>query len=87
MAGYRFGSGSRNDRDARVDVDGLVKLLASPDTDPVSRRAKRAAAYYLLLLGPAAKEAVPKVQRMLQEGLHEQRVTDLLHGFIRKAGK
>jgi len=66
------------------DVDGLVKLLESPDTDSVSQRA---AAYYLLLLGPAAKEAVPKVQRILQEGKHEQRVTDLLHGFIRKAAK
>lgn len=69
------------------DVDGLVKLLESPDTDPVSQRAKRASAYYLLLLGPPAKEAVPKVQKMLPEGKHKQRVTDLLHGFIRKAAE
>ena len=66
---------------------GLVKLLESPDTDPVSQRAKRASAYYLLLLGPPAKEAVPKVQKMLPEGKHKQRVTDLLHGFIRKAAE
>ena len=29
----------------------------------------------------------PKVQKMLPEGKHKQRVTDLLHGFIRKAAE
>ena len=74
-------------RGAPGDLDGLVSVLESPDTDPTTRQAKDAAAYYLLMLGPAAKAAVPRVQQMLQEGKHEERVTNSLRGFIEKAGQ
>lgn len=69
------------------DFDGLVKLLDSPETGSKSQQGKLSSAYYLFLLGPVARNAVRDVERMLQEGKHEQGVIDLLRGFVKKAGE
>ena len=68
------------------EFDGFVKLLDSPETGSESQHCKLASAYYLFLFGPVAENAVRDVRRMLQEDKHEQRVTDLLHRFVKKAG-
>ena len=71
-------------RGAAADLAGLTTLLVTPNTDLVSQQAT---AYYLVLLGPDAKPAVPVVRRILQQGARDPRVAELLQSFLRKAAE